>query len=285
MNVYEVVTERMIELLDRGVVPWRKPWVDSDCPQNLVSRRPYHGINTFLLLSRGYESPFWLTFNQAKNYGGKVKKGEKSTIVVFWKMVPKRDEEEENKDDEEGEKEDLIPLLRYYRVFNVEQVEGIDDKIPEIETYSFNSIEAAERVVSEMPVPPHIDRGAKAAYYPTRDTILLPQKDKFAVEERYYSTLFHEMVHSTGHQSRLDRPEVSHSTSFGSSDYCREELVAEMGASFLNAHAGIQTEQTEEQHAAYLQAWKQKLRDDNRLIVSAAGRAQKAANFILNKED
>jgi antirestriction protein ArdC len=272
-DVYQVVTDRIIALLESGTVPWQKPWKGGNqWPQNLVSRRTYRGINSFLLNAAGYASPFWLTFKQVKLLGGKVKKGEHSFPVVFWKILEEEENGQVNK----------IPFLRYHGVFNVAQCDGI--KVPGISVVEnkFQPIERCERVVSEMPKPPGIKHnGGRACYSPLLDEISMPEVNLFESKERYYCTLFHELTHSTGHLSRLNRKEINDPIRFGSDPYSREELVAEMGAAFLCGHCEIENT-TLDQSASYIQNWLEQLKSDRKLVVHAAAQAQKSCDLILN---
>lgn len=274
-DVYEEVTDRIIAALEQGTVPWRRPWVASaDAHRNPVSGTEYRGINPFLLdmtaWERGYQVPQWVTFKQAIAQGGCVRKGEKSTLVIFWRML-------KGKDKTTGE-ERSIPMLRHYRVFNVDQVDGLDIEQPEMA--AFDPIKRADQIIAAMPNAPHIGHGGNRAFYaPAMDTVQLPKREQFVSADAYYSTAFHELTHSTGHESRLNRTEVAGAThSFGSDTYAREELVAELGAAMVGAKAGIapQTDQS----AAYIAGWLKALKNDRKLLVSAAGRAQRAADYI-----
>jgi antirestriction protein ArdC len=276
MNIkaYERITERIVGLLEQGTVPWHKPWsVTTGMPRNLITQKPYRGINPFLLLAAGYESPHWLTFRQAIQLGGTVKQGEKACPVVFWKPMQITDEQS-------GETE-KIPLLRLYYVFNVAQCDGLK-KIPAEETSSF-AVTAAVDIVAGMPQPPIVKHGMSHAYYsPANDIIGLPERKRFDTEDAYHATLFHELVHCTGHEKRLKRASIMERNGFGSDPYCKEELIAELGAAFLCGHAGI-VERTIDNSAAYLEGWLKQLNQDKTLIVYAAAQAQKAADFILGK--
>jgi antirestriction protein ArdC len=285
-TVYSIITERIVALLEQGTVPWQKPWSGAEqAPQNLISRKPYRGVNVFLLHSMSYASPFWLTFKQAQELGGHVRKGEKACPVVFWKWL---DKESGERDDKGKAKADRIPLLRYYSVFNVAQCDGIpESRIPALSgsTRQHEPIDQAERIAANMPSRPAIQHGgAWACYWPSFDRVDMPEASAFRSGEDYYSVLFHELTHATGHESRLARKGVAGSdgewSAFGSTPYAKEELVAEMGSAFLCGQAGI-VERTIDQSAAYVANWLQRLRDDNRLIVTAAAQAQKAADFIL----
>ena len=272
-TVYEQITDRIISMLETGTVPWRKPWnVQTGLPRNLVTKKAYRGINTFLLHAMSYESPFWLTFRQAQELGGTVRKGEKACPVVFWRQL-----EVEDKESHEIEK---IPMLRFYSVFNTAQVDGLKNIPATVETPATVST-TAEEIVALMPKRPEIKHGlAKAFYSPSVDMVAMPDRARFDTEPGYFATLFHELIHATGHKTRLNRPTLTESAGFGSNPYCKEELIAEMGAAFLCGQAGI-AENIIENSAAYLQNWLGQLQNDKALIVQAAAQAQKAADFIL----
>jgi antirestriction protein ArdC len=280
-DLYAEVTAQISAMLERGVVPWRSPILGRGTaghPKNIESNRPYRGVNVFLLavtaFSRGYSSAYWLTFKQANERGGTVKKGEKSTLVVFWKQLPVTD-------NETGEKK-TIPLLRYYNVFNVEQCEGVavPDAVPFTPT-NFQPLEGAEKIVKEYANGPVIEHGGTQAFYrPCTDTVRMPEPSRFVTTEEYYGTLFHELGHSTGHGSRLYR-KIEVPKPFGCLDYGKEELVAEMTAAFLCGQCGI-TPAVIENQAAYIDAWLKRMKEDPKLVVRAAGDAQRAADLILN---
>lgn len=272
-NAYQVITDRIMELLEEGVAPWHKPWKGGGEAMNLVSKRGYRGINRFLLNAASYASPYWLTFNQAKTQGGAIKKGEKSTPVVFWKLLEKEDQKT-------GEKKE-VPVLRYYRVFNLEQTEGIEGPPAEdADEKEFTPMERCEKLVAAMPNPPKLQHLRQAAWYrPSQDLVNMPKPESFVSSEEYYSTLFHELAHATGHESRLKRPTLTDMAPFGSTNYSKEELVAEMTAAFLCGATGI-ANATIDNSAAYLNGWLKKLKKDNMLVVQAAAQAQKAADYI-----
>lgn len=269
---YEIVTESIIKQLESGVAPWRRPW-RTETPANLVSRKEYRGINIFLLAFQGYGSRYWLTYRQAQALGGNVKKGERGSKVVFWKI-----DEYQKKNAETGEMEARKSiLLRYYTVFNLEQCEGIKSPEP---GPAIHPIEQCESIVRSMPNPPGFEQEAQACYRPSTDTVGMPARSAFHSAEEYYSTLFHELTHSTGHPSRVGREGIMTHNPFGSDPYSKEELVAEMGAAMLCGVAGIAS-RTLSNSAAYLDSWIKRLRSDSRLVVSAASQAQKAADYIL----
>lgn len=274
IDVYEIVRDRIIAQLDAGVVPWRKPWQAAiSTPMNAVSKRPYSGINLFLLPQDSYADNRWLTFKQAGDLGGSVRKGEKSSIVVFWKML-------EAEDDAGARK--VVPLLRYYNVFNVEQCDGL--KLPAFVAATVDASDAndaADAIIANMPNAPRMSHngGDRAFYRPATDSISLPRRETFASAGGYYSTVFHELAHSTGHSSRLNRHADAGDATFGCEDYGKEELVAEFGAAYLAAVAGI--DNTVDNSAAYIASWRKAIKNaDRRLLVSAASKAAKAAAYI-----
>jgi antirestriction protein ArdC len=283
-SVYEIVTERILEKLEAGTVPWHKPWAGGGSPQNLVSGRGYRGVNIFLLGCQGFTSPYWLTFKQAKQLGGSVRKGEHGTPCILWKWINRSDENAETGDTETKQ----IPLIRYYNVFNAEQCDGISHarlEAQQDEPEPFNPIESAERIVASYPKPPSISEdGRGAAYYrPSTDSIHMPEQETFDSEAHYYATLFHEMTHSTGHESRLARTGVTNRIRYGSHEYSQEELVAEMGAAFLAAEAGIDSEALVDNSASYVASWMERLRSDPKLVVLAGAQAQRAVDHILDR--
>jgi len=276
-SVYEIVTEQVIRQLEQGVAPWRKPW-RTELPVNLISGKSYRGLNVFLLGAQGYGSRYWLTFNQAKKLGGHIRKGQHSSLVTFWHIG----EEKIIRQTDGTERKSKPFLLRSYHVFNVEQTEGIADKLgltgasPRVP-----DLEQCEAIVSRVPNAPKMEQSSKAWYRPSTDTVGMPSKPLFASIEEYYSTLFHELTHSTGHTSRVGREGIENIAGFGSDSYSREELIAEMGAAMLCGVTGI-SPATMSNSASYLQSWITRLRGDSKLLVSAASAAQKAADYIRN---
>lgn len=283
LDIYQAVTDRILELMEQGTVPWRRPIKGNGgdgFPKNLTSGKQYRGVNVFLLAAmswiKGYESSYWLTYKQAQQLEGHVKKGEKSSLVIFWKRLSVEDKETSEKR--------IMPIIRHFNVFNADQCEGImpPDRLPPDENAEpFEPIAAAEKIVSDYQSPPEIEHGGRQAYYlPQEDKIKIAAAQDFHSREGYYATLFHELAHSTGHTKRLNRGIDEKLSIFGSADYSREELVAELGAAFLSATSGI-SPPTIEQSAAYLAGWSKQLQDDKKLIVVASGAAQRAADHIL----
>jgi antirestriction protein ArdC len=286
MNVYEIVTEKIVKLLEQGIVPWRRPWTSTGLPRNLVSRKPYRGVNVFLLSASKYVSPFWLTMRQANELGGHIRKGEESTAIVFWKIDDVKQSTEDLEAEETDQKTRRRFLLRFYRVWNLEQCglpQSVLDKLPRMETHQHDPIEAVEKIIAGMPNPPEIVRGGSKAFYsPLTDRITLPPRELFISAEEEAATETHELVHSSGSEKRLAREGICEAAPFGSPVYSKEELVAEMGAAFLCAEAGISNAVIDNQ-ASYVAGWLTKLRDDRKLLIHAAAQAQKAADYIINR--
>ena len=273
-KVYEIITEKVVDALKAGVVPWRKPW-NVTGHRNMISNREYRGINPFLLDFAGYKSPFWMTFNQAKACGGNVKKGENATKVIFWKMLKKTDAKGVEK---------TVPMLRYFNVFNLEQVEGIDPKhIPVEEKREHAPIADAEKIVNEFADKPPVKHGGdRACYAPFSDEVSMPHPENFKTGEGYYRTLFHEFGHSTGHAKRLARKD--HTAFFGGKEeYAKEELVAEMTSAFLAGECQFSETVDNKDTVAYIGNWLKALNNDPTMVVSAAGQAQKAADYIRGR--
>jgi len=282
-KVYDIITKRIIKQLESGTVPWHKPWAGGALPTNAVSKKPYKGINTLMLWDQ-YSNPYWVTYKQAQALGGNVKKGEKSTPIIYWMMRKSTTKTDKTTGEKVTHtKEYDRPILRYFNVFNVQQCEGLPDDLTTIDNQcTFNPIEAADTVINEYPDKPIIEHnGQRACYIPSRDVVNMPVKESFESTESYYSVLFHELVHSTGHESRLNR--LSKNASFGNEEYSKEELIAELGASFLRAETGINADTKMEQSAAYIQSWIKALKDDVKLIIQASSKAQKATDLILNR--
>lgn len=285
-SIYQTVSDRIISSLKAGVIPWEKPWkspryTGGSFPRNFYTGKSYRGINVLLLWSSEYSSPFWLTFKQAQALKGNVRKGQQGAPIVFYKQLPGY-----AKNDEEGTGEDeRIPfVLCHYTVFNAEQCDGLT--LPEIEqprtAPEIGEDELCESIVTGWENHPTLHLNSpteyRAYYRPSSDSVHMPARSRFVDAPHYYSTLFHELVHSTGHESRLNR---TFGARFGDEPYSKEELVSEMGAAFLSAIAGIANEHTDRNTTAYIQNWIAKLEEDNRLIVHAAANAQRAVDLIL----
>ncbi|MGB8440044.1 MAG: zincin-like metallopeptidase domain-containing protein [Candidatus Acidiferrales bacterium] len=272
-TVFEIVTQTIIEKLEAGDCPWKRPWVTS-APKNLISQKEYRGINTFLLSASGFPSPYFLTYAQTIKLGGNVRKGEHGQIVVFWNVG------KEKLNPKTGKIQKPF-LLRYYRVFNLSQTEGIQAKlgINDADSTPKPSIESCDAIVSGMPNRPAIKASDRAWYRPSTDEVGIPDKSVFNSSEAFYATLFHELTHSTGHTSRVGREGIEVLNSFGSESYSKEELIAEMGAAYLCGFSGI-SPATVENSAAYLRSWISVLKGDSKLIVTAASQAQRASDYI-----
>ena len=280
MNVYEMVTKRIIEQLESGVIPWHKPWTGTkNGAYNRVSRKPYSILNQMLLQHSGE----YATCKQWAEAGGHIRKGAKSEIVTFWKLQQVEEEEED------GTKvKKTIPLLRYYNVFHISQVDGVVPK-EKLELQEHEPIEEAESIKRKYMEREHLQIYEritdKAFYAPTLDYIEVPCKEQYEHIEEFYSTLFHEMIHSTGHCKRLNRLESGASARFGSATYSKEELTAEIGSAMILNRLGIETEKTFKNSSAYVQNWLQVLRNDNKFIISASSKSEKAVKYIFNESD
>lgn len=270
MKVEQIVTEKILEAMAQGRIPWQKPWkpgksvARAGAPMNFVSRKAYKGINPLLLGLAGYNCPFWGTYKQITDAGGQVRKGEKSSMITYFSMIEKRDDD--------GRLTKKFPLLRYFNVFNLEQQDGIE--IPEIEEVPV--LDPQEIVAGYVDGPTvEIVGGDEAFYRPSTDAINMPAEEQFVSREAYLQVMYHELAHSTGHQKRMAR---DLSGRFGSADYAKEELIAEIASAILCYHTGIEFHV--ENTAAYLQGWVKVLGDNPRLIIQAASAADKAVDFM-----
>lgn len=280
--LYQMVTDTIIEALERGVVPWRKPWDSTNpFPVNAQTNRPYRGVNVFLLSMRPFTDHRWLTFKQAHERGGRVMPGEKSTSVVFWKRWAPGSRETEEVDDGVVPRRQ-VPLLRYFNVFNAEQCEGLG--LPELyrpdppEDSQRN--ERADLMIRTMPDPPKIVENGRAAWYsPSEDIMSVPPLARFRSVDAFYATLFHELGHATGSERRLHRPGVTGEFKFGSGEYSKEELVAELTSAFCCAVLGLDNSLVQDA-ASYLNGWLSILKADPKAMVIAAAQAQRAADYI-----
>lgn len=289
-GVYRMVTDKVVEMINQGRIPWTKPWHfegnAKDSAINYVSRKPYSMLNQWLLDDTGE----YLTFKQIQALGGKVKKGAKSKFVVFFTQVPYS-----KTDAQTGEEEvKTYPLLRYYNVFHIKDTEGIPSKLDAQDTPVIDAPmcdEADSAIALYVESQPTLrfqnDKPSGQAYYsPSADKVVVPMRSQFAEMAEYYSTAFHELTHSTLIESRCNRTKEKAGISrFGSTAYSREELVAEMGAAMLCSNFGIDTEKAFRNSIAYLQSWVSHLKDDVKAIVVAAGKAEKAARYILGERN
>ena len=275
MDIYAAVTDRIIAQLEQGQIPWSKPWCSNAKAVSHATGKPYSLLNQMLLGRPGE----YLTFRQCQEAGGKVKKGEKSSLVVFWKWI-------EQVDEETGETKE-VPFLRYYNVFHIDQCEGITAKHSAENVFpdGVSTVEQAQAIIydylSREGVKLLHQEGDRAFYRPSTDEIVLPIRKQFVSTTEYYSTVYHELAHSTGAPTRLNR--LSSAAFFGSDEYSKEELVAEIASCALVNHVGLETSTSFSNNAAYIQNWLSVLKGDKRFIVSAAGKAEKAVNLILNK--
>jgi antirestriction protein ArdC len=279
-DLHQLVTDQIIAKLQSGTIPWMH-YADAPLlfPRNLATGNPYRGVNIFLLSGTRYGSPWWVTYNQALDLGGHVIKGEKShhfiVRVVNWIV-----------EEEDGTRK-TIQILKQYSLFNVEQCEGLEKRLPTTEQTPKDSypVEDAEAIVSAMPDPPKIilDRVPRAYYVPSQDTVHMTERSVCVSNAAFYAGLFHELAHSTGHEKRLNRVEGGEWFSRGTRGYAKEELLAEMAAAMLCAEVGL-FQEVVDNAAAYIEHWLIQLGQDNQLVVHAASRGQKAADWILNRQ-
>lgn len=296
-NIYEQITSKIIEQLENGIIPWQRPWINqtgAGCISH-ANGKPYSLLNQMLLGCRAGE---WLTYNQIQAEGGRIKKGEKASMVVFWTFIQKvvdskTIEEKDDAGDVVGtETRDTIkqyPILKSYYVFHIEQCEGIEPKYHnEAVKYEHTPIEEAERVAMEYiareQIKLEIQNGDRACYNPILDRVRIPEMSQYAVVEEYYSTMFHELTHSTGHAKRLNRDGIAGVHFFGDEGYSKEELVAEMGAAYMCQSMGFECEKAFKNSIGYIQSRLRELKNDKRLIVSAAAKAEAAVKFMMGEK-
>jgi antirestriction protein ArdC len=288
-DLYQQVTNKIIALIEKGVVPWQRTWSPYGLARNFATGHIYTGINLILMNNTGHPIPYFMTFNQVKERGGQIRKGAKAEMVIYFSVFFKDDAEEllskeqATRRSKQGEEIQVLKFIKYYSVFNVADIEGIEYEIKEVELKPNERIEQCENIISHMPQRPELRciNGNQPFYSPIEDFVNMPAIEQFENAEAYYATLFHELVHSTGHKSRIGRAEVMNPQIFGSNPYSREEIVAEMGASFLCSNAEIDYEGIIENSASYLSGWLKVLKEDSRFIFKAAAEAQKAADYIL----
>ena len=290
VNVYDEITQKIIEALEEGVAPWHKPWVTKGECRNAVTNRPYRGINTLILLLTMYRHDFtdsrWLTFRQVKEKGGYVRKGERGTGIIFWKFLKKSidnntddtpgDEHPENGD--EGDVK-IIAFAKRYTVFNVEQCDGLT--LPPLPEHVDHDPGERNAIADQLIAVAHIKHGCdKACYVHGHDIIMLPNAETFDSMDNYYATALHELVHWTRLSYRLNR-DFRSLFKTAKEAYALEELVAEIGASFLGTQADVPFEGM--QHAEYVGSWLQALKNDTHYIFKAASKAQAAADYLLER--
>lgn len=282
-DVYGIINATIIEKLEQGVLPWNQTWNSFGPARNYISNKAYRGINAMLLNNTKSEYPLFITFNQVKDLGGTVRKGSKGNMVVFWKKLYYGKEgkiDMRKLCDHAPEDVTTIPLLRYYYVFNIDCVEGVDFKLPE-KNILLTPLESCERIITGMPKPPVVEHGGdEPSYNWGLDRISMPHLDNFQSTEEYYATFFHELAHSTGHPTRLNRPDKQ-----ARKEYSFEELIAETTACFLCNEAGI-ADKIIDNSASYIKHWliivKDIVKEDERFLVRAFAQAQFAADYILD---
>ena len=273
-DIYQQVTDRIIAQLEQGVIPWHKPWIGRGAAISHSTGKPYSLLNQLILGKPGE----YLTFAQVQKEGGHIRKGEKASFVVFWKWI-------EQPDEEQPDKVKKIPFLRHFSMFHIDQCEGIKPRHDTAAAQDIKPDAAADAIIADYLKRSGVklvhEAGDRAFYRPSADTVTLPLLAQFKETAEYYSTAFHELTHSTGHTSRLNR--LTKVACFGSEDYSRDDLAAEIGAAALVNHVGLETSGSFRNSAAYIQSWLKALSNDKRMIVSAAGQAEKACNLILNQ--
>lgn len=301
-NVYQQVTDRIIAGLEKDGLKWFRPWNAGQAgqmPINNATGNPYKGLNVLFLcieqMQQGFESAEWLTYKQAAAKGGQVRKGEKGTPVVFWSIKFKAVDDSgavkyfsKQSDIPADWKYEKTFMPRVWTVFNIDQCDNIEPVREQVEpSGEFSPIEAAERVYSvQYPEPkrPTLKHGGASAFYvPSKHHVQMPKPETFVTNDDYYKTLFHELVHSTGHKDCLNRAGVSKVSAFGSDNYSKEELVAEIGCQFLVSLTGIEPQDDQENSQAYINHWIKQLKDQPKMALSAATQAMKAVDFITGE--
>ena len=279
LDIVQKVTDQIIVQLESGVAPWITPWTHAGGgrPYNAATKHVYQGMNAFVLgfVGKQYGDPRWCTFKQAQALKASVRAGEKAAAwIIFYKMLPGRERDD-------GTMGRPFPFAKMAAVFNAKQIDGLPELPGRAEQVEFDPIAEAEKIYQGMPNRPTVNEteGQDAFYTPTKDAVTLPARKEFVSAEQFYATAFHELAHSTGHSTRLDRHQEEHLLGrFGSAPYSEEELVAEMAAGFLCAEVGIDNVS---QNATYVQSWLDALKNDRTMLTKAASRGQKAADYIL----
>lgn len=288
-NVFEMVTDRIVAQLQQGNIPWHKPWggvAGIDAAISHESGKPYSLVNQMILGKAGE----WLTFMQVQKEGGRIKRGEEASFVVFWKqcVFEEKVEGEKNEDGTDKTIQHVVPVLKWYNVWHIDQTEGIEPKHKAVVDGTAELVEDADEIVNTYVLREGIklqnDKPSDRAFYrPSTDEVVVPMISQYESSAEYYSTMFHELTHSTGHESRLHR--LNKVAAFGSEEYSREELVAEMGAAYLCTMVGVDTDNAFRNSAAYIKGWLQALKNDAKMVVVAAGKAEAAVRYILNGKD
>lgn len=288
-DLYAEVTNKIIGMIEQGVAPWRKTWSQYGLARNYATGHVYTGINMILMNTTAHPIPYFMTFNQIQEHGGKIRKGSKAEMVIYFNVYYKDENDQTlNRQQahaarEHGQDVQVLKFIKYYNVFNIADIEGIEFEIPEVELRDNAQLDRCEQIIAGMPNRPELKQvNANQPFYsPMGDFVNMPDIRQFDSPHTYYATFFHELAHSTGHASRLAREEVMNPVEFGSKPYSREELLAEMAASFLCASVNIDYDEVTENSAAYLAGWLKVLKEDSKFIFKAAAEAQKAANYIL----
>lgn len=289
LDLYQKVTDRIINHLENGEIPWRKTWSSYGLARNLATNHVYTGINLVLMNCLPYPIPYYMSFKQVQEKGGRVKQGAKAELVFFYNITFKDgadnniSKEEADRMQKQGQEVKVYKYLKYYNVFNIQHIEGIDYESPGITLKPHEKLERCENIILNMPnAPEMINQDLSQAYYnKVHDFVNMPEIGQFQTPEEYYITFFHELAHATGHQKRLNRPGIVEPAKFGDKTYSEEELIAEMAASFLSAQVSIDYDPIIENAAAYLQGWLKVLKEDKMFIFKVAAEAQKAADCVL----
>ena len=294
MNVYEIITERIIKSLESNKVPWQREWSQAgNSPSNVISGKAYRGINSILLweASTFYGSPWFLTVKQALSLSGRVKREEWSnySVVTFWKVTEVRTQDDVEVDPDSPVEETKKRFsLFYFKVYNINQCENLElpKRCREIEKKNIESLPEPQKVfdnyINRTSIPVEL---GNPSYSPGSDKIRLPERNSFVSPESYYTTAFHEAVHSTGHSSRLNRFVSDKSSYFGSETYSKEELVAELGAAFLSSQTKIDNQPVFNNSVSYIKNWLKALKNDHKMVVFASSKAQRAVDYLLDRKD
>lgn len=288
--IVKIITDQVVKAMEQGIIPWQKPWVGGGLPKSLATGKPYRGLNALLLnlsaVMNGYTSGYWATWDKIRQMGGRVKEGQekKYTIISYYQSVSVPGEDEDGNPIEVS-----YPLLRYYRVYNLDQTEGIprpSDELPPGVVGQEDALEAVENAISLMPNPPQIFEDSNKAYYdPQDDSIHLPSRTRFVSLEEYYATKLHEIGHSTGAAHRLNRPEIAERQALTDEyHYGVEELTAELFSAYACGYFGINNEKIIQNQAAYLNGWINAIQENREILIKAGQRASKALDYFLSAQ-